>query len=45
MPSGHTSGQHSAATSGFLLNTALLLAGTTSTSPVLAVLGRLLILA
>jgi thiosulfate dehydrogenase (quinone) large subunit len=34
-----------AATGGFLLNTAFLLAGTTSTNPVLAVLGILLILA
>jgi thiosulfate dehydrogenase (quinone) large subunit len=34
-----------AATSGFLLNTAFRLAGTTSTNPVLAILGILLILA
>ena len=34
-----------AATGGFLMNTAYLLAGTTSTNPVLAVLGILLILA
>ncbi len=34
-----------AATGGFLLNTAFLLAGTTSTNPVLAILGILLILA
>lgn len=34
-----------AATGGFLLNSAFLLAGTTSTNPVLAVLGILLILA
>jgi hypothetical protein len=33
-----------AATGGFLLNTAFLLAGTTSTNPVLAVLGILMIL-